>query len=40
MQATSSLLLSSSSKQGKAGPATPAARQLVLFNLRWEPSAP
>ena len=33
MQATSTLLRSSSTKQPKAGPATTAARQLVLFSL-------
>ena len=38
MQATSTLLRSSSTKQPKAVPATTAARQLVLFSLP-EPSA-
>ena len=38
MQATSTLLRSSSTKQRKAGPATTAARQLLLFSLP-EPSA-
>jgi len=33
MQATSTLLRSSSTRQHKAGPATKAARQLVLFSL-------
>ena len=33
MQATSTLLRSSSTRQRKAGPATTAARQLVLFSL-------
>lgn len=33
MQATSTLLRSSITKQPKAGPATTAARQLVLFSL-------
>ena len=38
MQATSTLLRSSSTRQRKSGPATSAARQLVLFSLP-EPSA-
>jgi hypothetical protein len=33
MQATSTLLRSSSTRQHNAGPATKAARQLVLFSL-------
>ena len=33
MQATSTLIRSSSTRQRKAGPATTAARQLVLFSL-------
>ena len=33
MQATSTLLRSSSTRQRKVGPATTAARQLVLFSL-------
>ena len=33
MQATSTLLRSSSTRQRKAGPATTAARQLVIFSL-------